>query len=279
VRLVCDSPFPVRLGFLDPRRLYEPFSPQADYSQEGVIIVLDTHCLKRVGRVADLITKASRTIICIDHHLPTHFFTPHTVIDPQACSVGAMIYTLFKEMGHSLNLTAANGIYASIVCDTGRFSYASTSRKAHKLADECLRIGVDPDEVHTHLFQQIPSAHLRVLGRVLGRMELYAQGRLVVQMIAKEDYEDLGVDPNDLDFIIELNKSVQGAQGGLLLRELPSGQIRLSARGSASVNVERPMKALGGGGHTRAAGAVLPGPLEVAKDRAVRLLMAELATS
>lgn len=276
VRLVCDSSFPARLSFLDSRRLYESFSPEADYSQEQTVIVLDTHSLKRIGKVADLIIKTGKASICIDHHLPTTTFTPYTVIDSQACSVGAMIYTLFKESGYPLNLTAANGIYASIVCDTGRFSYASTSRKAHKLADECLRIGVNPDQVHTNLFQQIPSSHLRVLGRALQRMELYAQGKMVVQMVALEDYEDLQVDPNELDFIIELNKSIQGVECSLFLRELVNGLVRVSVRGSAHVNVEHAMKALGGGGHYRAAGATLTGPLQTAKKRVVDLLLQEL---
>lgn len=273
VRLVCDSRLPGTLAFLDPRCLFESFDPNLDYSDCEVLMVLDTNHLARIGRVADLARSGKFSVVCIDHHMPTTPFTDQTVVDPDACSVGAMIYTLFKESGHALNLTAANGIYASIVCDTGRFSYASTSRKAHKLADECLRIGVDPDQIHVRMFQQIPVTHWRVFGRALQRMETYLDGRLVVQIIAYEDYRDLGVDPSELDFINEVNKSIKGAECSLFLRELADGSVRISARGSATVDVERPMRALGGGGHTRAAGVALPGPLMVAKERVVQAVL------
>jgi len=142
VRFVCDSPIPSKFSFLDCHHLFESYQEGRNYKDFEVVVVLDTHKKERIGRLASLTNEL--LTICIDHHLAIDpIFTPYHMIDPKACCVGAMIYTLYKECGFELDINAASGIYASVLCDTGRFCYSSTSRKAHKIADECIKIGVN----------------------------------------------------------------------------------------------------------------------------------------
>ncbi len=264
-RIVCDSPLPDRFCFLDVRHLYSEFGPV----EAEVALVLDTHKRDRLGRMVEVLDPL--IVACIDHHPQVEDSFDVVVCDEEASSVGAMVYTLFKESGYPLNLNAANGIYTSIVCDTGRFSYSSTSRKAHKLADECIKIGVDPDQIHTSVFQQLPYPYLQVLARAMQRMELCCEERVLVQTVLKEDYEDLGVDPNDLDYIHEINKSVKGVECAILLRELPGGNVRVSWRAGKDLDIDRIARELGGGGHARAAGAIIEGPINDAKSRVLSL--------
>ena len=261
VEIVCDAPLPSRFAFLDVRGLY-----RQEWGEPDALIVLDTHNLSRIGRVADLASRCP--VAFIDHH--PGLKGPLTLIDPEACSVGAMIYTLFKECGYPLNLAAANGIYTSIICDTGRFSYSSTSRKAHKLADECIKIGVDPDEMHRRLFQQIPFSYFDLFGRALQRTEKH--GGVLIQTVLREDWEPAGIHPDDLDYLNEINKSVAGVECAVLLRELEGGVVRLSFRTSAAVDAAELARHFGGAGHDRAAGAHVEGPVDEVKGRILALL-------
>jgi bifunctional oligoribonuclease and PAP phosphatase NrnA len=236
-------------------------------------MVLDTHRRDRIGRLSALLENPKMLSVCIDHHLPTEIFTPYTVIDSQACCVGAMIHTLYKEMGHELDLAAATGIYTSIICDTGRFSYSSTSRKAHKIADECMKLGVDPDVMHSKLFQHVSLAEIKMFAKALQRMETHLQDRVVIQQIYREDCDKMiDIEHIDLEYIHEFNKSIEDVKCVVLLRELPHNQVRVSLRSTSNIDVGKPMRKMGGGGHCKAAGATFHGSLEEAKKQVLELL-------
>lgn len=270
VRFVCDGPIPPRFKFLDYRGTHEIYDPDNNYSTVEVIIVLDAHQKERIGRVAQLMDDPSKPIVCIDHHMAKEKLTPWEVIDPKACSVGAMIYTLCKECGFELNCEAAMGIYASVICDTGRFSYSSTSRKAHKIADECIKLGVDPDEMYTRLFQNVSLDQAVLFARALQRMETYFDRRVVFEMLAKEDFEvldnpELDIEHFDLEYIHNFNKLIEDIECVVLLSDLPQGRVRISMRSNSDLNVGKMMRDFGGGGHQKAAGASCKGTIEETK--------------
>jgi phosphoesterase RecJ-like protein len=57
-----------------------------------------------------------------------------------------------------------------------------------------------------------------------------------------------------------------------MLVEQPGGQIKASLRSRSRVDVAAICREFGGGGHVQAAGAMLPGPLEAARERIVSAL-------
>jgi phosphoesterase RecJ-like protein len=277
VRFVTDSPLPNKLRFLDYRHLFEQYDPHGDYSQVQVVIILDAHRRDRIGAVATLVDRPGVISVCIDHHEAVGCFAEHVAIDSHACSVGAMIYTLCKECGFELNLNAANGIYTSILCDTGRFSYSSTTRKAHKIADECIRLGFDPDHMYARLFQQLSIAQLLIFSRALQSMELHLDNRVLVQELRLADCQAVGVDAIelenlDLEYILEFDKSVGNVECVVLLREVADGKVRVSLRSTVDVDLSPVINAIGGGGHSRAAGAFVSGTLSEVKRRILNSL-------
>lgn len=277
VRFVCDGPIPSKFSFLDFYGCHESYNPKKSYQETEVVIVLDTHRKDRIGAIAKLTENPKILTICVDHHQPSELFTPYNAIDPKACSAGAMIYTLYKECGYELDLQAATGIYVSVICDTGRFCYASTSRKAHKIADECIKLGVDPDLMYSRLFQHVPLAQMRMLVKALQRMEIHLENRVVVQQIFREDYEMeneeiLDIEHADLEYLLEFNKMIEDIQCVVLLRELADNQVRVSLRSTSDIDVSLLMKPFGGGGHAKAAGATWKGSLQVAKSQILELI-------
>jgi bifunctional oligoribonuclease and PAP phosphatase NrnA len=277
VHFVCDSPIPRKFAFLDYHSTHEVYDPNSDFSEIQVVIVLDTHKKARIGRVSQILEQPGVIAICIDHHEVTESFTPYLAVDLKACSVGAMVYTLYKESGFDLNLQAATGIYASVICDTGRFSYSSTSRKAHKIADECMKLGVDPDLMYSRLFQHVSLAEIKVFARALQGMETYLDNKVIIQQIRREDYENmsagvLDIEHIDLEYIHDFNNLIEDVQCFVLLRELADDHVRVSMRSKTDLDISLVMKALGGGGHPHAAGVSWKGSLEEVKNRILDLL-------
>lgn len=277
VRFVCDSPIPRKFAFLDYHSIHETYDPKNSFSEVQVVIVLDTHKKERIGRLSSLIENPEVTSICIDHHEVTETFTPYLAIDPKACSVGAMVYTLYKENGHELNIQAATGIYASVICDTGRFCYSSTGRKAHKIADECIKLGVDPDLMYTRLFQHVSLAETKMFACALQGMETYLENKVVIQQIRLEDCKKMGeehldIEHIDLDYIHDFNNLIEDVQCFVLLRELAVDHIRVSLRSRTDVDISQIVRILGGGGHPHAAGVSWKGSLEEVKRKILELL-------
>lgn len=277
VRFVCDSSISPKFFFLDFHKIYERYDSNHSYQDVEVVVIVDTHKKDRIGRLTELITRPNIITICIDHHISSESISPYTAIDSNASSSGSMVYTLFKECGYDLNYEAAMGLYASIICDTGRFSYSSTDRKAHKIAEECIKKGVDPDWMYSHLYRQVTLSEFKVFSRALQRMEIHCDNRVIVQTICYSDYEALGNDVtgmlcNDLEYVHEFNKLVMDVECVILLREMPDNKVRLSLRSNTDLRIDKITQVLGGGGHSKAAGATVTGTLESVKKTVIGLV-------
>lgn len=87
---------------------------------------------------------------------------------------------------------------------------------------------------------------------------------VTVRAGALEAYQ---VGTEDLDGISEYPRSIAGVRLGLLFRDLGHGKVKVSFRSTAGVDVHELARALGGGGHARASGALLAGALDGVKAR------------
>lgn len=277
VRFVCDSPIPFKFSFLDYHKTHKVYQSHENYSDCEVLVVLDTHKRERIGRLSRLIDNPGVVTLCIDHHEVAEPFTQHLAIDPKACSVGAMVYSLYKKSGFEVNLRAAKGIYTSILCDTGRFSYSSTSRKAHRIADECIRLGVDPDLMHSKLFQHVSLGEIKLFAMALQGMEMYFDNNVAVQHLRKEACEHLDgyvldLENIDLEYIHDFNNLIEDVQCFVLLRELGQNKVRVSMRSRTNLDISHLVQSLGGGGHANAAGLSWSGSAEEIKKRILKML-------
>jgi phosphoesterase RecJ-like protein len=81
--------------------------------------------------------------------------------------------------------------------------------------------------------------------------------------------ERYDVRSEDLDGIAEHPRSVAGTRMAIFFRDLGHGQVKASFRSTGGVDVNRFARRFGGGGHARAAGALIKGTLEDVKTRVV----------
>lgn len=263
---ICDSPIPEKFQFLNFRNLFEVYEGQP--LNPEVLFILDTSQPHRIGGLSKLLENKKLVSICIDHHPFEESFATHEQIDSQACATGALIYRLYEYMHLQMSLLAATGIYVSILCDTCRFSNSCSDGRALSIANECIKMGVNPDDVHSRIFQRVPLEEMKVFAAALQRMETYFDNKVVVLEIKQEDYpEDNQIlEFLDLDYILDFNKAIKEVECVVLLRELPDDKVRVSLRSKNGFDIREIVKKMGGGGHKNAAGANVSGTIESVKS-------------
>jgi phosphoesterase RecJ-like protein len=72
----------------------------------------------------------------------------------------------------------------------------------------------------------------------------------------------LGATGEDFDGLIEHVRSIEGTEVAMLFRETGEGDTKVSFRSNGAADVNRLARRFGGGGHVKAAGALIPGGID-----------------
>ncbi|NOY26775.1 MAG: hypothetical protein GXP62_12960, partial [Oligoflexia bacterium] len=229
-----------------------------------VVIVLDGDRRRLTPQVSAAFDRATATGI-IDHHRSTGadgYDLP--LLDPQAASTCDLVYELLLAWGHPIDRDIAGLIYAGLVFDTSGFRHSNTTPETHFLAASLMARGIDHVAITTRILMERSKAGLRLLGAVLSDARFYAADRVVVGIASHDLGRSLGAGPGDIDGIVDHLISTAGAELACLFIEQTPGQVKLSLRSRCCVDVAALARTLSpdGGGHCRAAGALLCDDLE-----------------
>jgi phosphoesterase RecJ-like protein len=223
-------------------------------------------------------------VINIDHHASGKNFGQLNWIDPDACSVGELVYRLAKAAGATVTPEMATCLYTTLLTDTGGFCYGGIQARTFGLAGELTAAGADPVRIARDVYFANPLAKMKLMGAALST--LCREGSLAWVWVTHEDMVRLGAAEEDCEGIVNYALSVVGVEAAAFLRELPEGRIRVSLRsktvgkagghgaedGPSAVNVAAIAERLGGGGHENAAGCTLEGPMGRATEEILAAL-------
>jgi phosphoesterase RecJ-like protein len=175
-----------------------------------------------------------------------------------------MIFDLIRVSGDEVPPSAALGAYVALVSDTGSFRYSNTTPRAHAVAADLLGRGIDPEVVYRRLFATAPLRRLELLREALSTLHLDEDVGLAWMVVTRETALRLRVEGEDFDGLIEHARSIEGTEVALLFRETDEGKTKISFRSNGHADVNRLARMFGGGGHVKAAGALVDGPAEKA---------------
>lgn len=243
-----------------------------DLPQHDVAVLLDFCELSRTGSMEPALAAHASKKLVVDHHVPPGTaWWDEAYVDVRAAATGLLVRRIAKQLGVALDDVAARGVFTSIVTDTGWFKYSNTDVETLSVAAEMTALGVEPSRVYSALHQRQPAGHPPALARAIERLRYHADGRLAVVDIPLT--EEAGA--LDTDEVLDILRAVERVEVVLLLREMPGGGVKLSARSKGDFDVHALARQFGGGGHKKASGATFPGStLEYARER---LLAAALA--
>ena len=270
VLLVNDFAVPPTLIFLDPRRkvkqLGKDITPQQLADRE-VIIVLDTSAWIQLGKMANVIRGSKALKIVLDHHVSGDDLGAEFFKNTEAEATGRLVVEAADALGVPLTAEIATAAFAALATDTGWFRFASTSADTFRLAGRLAEAGVRPDLLYKQLYECDSLGRLRLIGRTLARARTDLGGRLIYTWIERPDFEAAGALPSDTEDIINMTLTVGGTEMAVIFVEQSSGQFKVSFRSRSDVDCSKLAEQFRGGGHKRAAGATVDGPLEAAQNR------------
>ena len=271
--IVNPTPFPDQFRFLlaEGTGAWTPADADGERAmrEADVFLVLDTAEPSRLGPV--LKRTEGRRILVIDHHPATSSSIGDVVVcEPAACATGELVFDLIQIAGDRVSLPEAEGLYVAIATDTGSFRYANTTASTHEITADLLRAGVDPEEMYQRIYAQYTPAGLELVRRALERLQVAEDLPVAWISLRQADLAQTGATKEDLEGIVEYARRIRGVRVALLFRELHDGTTKVSLRSTGDADVAAVARRLGGGGHVKAAGAVVPENLEAAQERVLR---------
>jgi phosphoesterase RecJ-like protein len=253
---------------------FDSYRPAAELQTPDVFVSLDAPAWARLG-VAEALAHASESVIVIDHHADAASYGTLNLVNPHAASTGSMVWKLLPALGVVPTLAIADACYVALMTDTGRFSYSNATPRALRDAAEMIEAGADAHRLYTLVYESRTAPALALLGRVLSRVTLANDDRVVYSWITADDLKETGALPEETENLVDIVRQTGNVDAVVIFKE-ESDAVKISLRAkSRDLDVGAIARSFGGGGHFAAAGATLEMPL----DDAVRAVLAVLPGS
>lgn len=280
VRIVNPTPWPLMFRFLLGQDVRDETPRGATALREVErLVVLDISDIKRLGTLADAVRGLRPKPLTIDHHLPGEEAPGDIVVsDTAACATGELIFDFAMVMGLEITPAVATSIYTAILTDTGGFRFSNTTARCLSVASHLVASGVDPEEMYRRIYASVPAGRIRLLAEALRTIEAdFVTGIATIDIEAGQ-LERHNVTPEDLDGVAEYPRSIEGIRLALLFRDLGHGKVKVSFRSIGRVDTNAIAKRFGGGGHAKAAGALVEGTLAEVKRKVLAVAREEVGT-
>ena len=267
--VLCSDTIPTRYAFTNAHLFKGEFEPET-------VVAVDVAGLQLFGEGNGVPRYSRHVDLCIDHHAGNSGYADFTLLDSTAAAAAELMYRVILEMGVDITPHIADCLYTGVATDTGCFRFSSTTANTHLVAAKLILAGAQVEELNTLLFDTKPRERMEAERIARNHLEYHLDGRCALMYLTRDEIEQSGVDPADLEELTSLPISIEGVKVGLLLRQQPGGSYRISVRAAKGVDACAIARRLGGGGHTRAAGCELLGNLDNAKNAILAEVQAEL---
>jgi len=237
-------------------QLEERLSKQDTVEDEEVIknslaIIVD---VSEIERVSDQRVSLAKQIIKIDHHIESKPFYGIKWVDEGAIACCQMIAELAFEAKWKMNKLISELLYLGICTDSGRFRYAPTNSKTHRIIAKLLDNGAEVDSIFKILYLS-DEAYVKYQALLVSKFKR-TKHNVVYCMADVNDYQQFGLNFDQISKNVNVIGNIRGCPAWILFTRSPENFIRVEFR-SHKINVQKIAVKYGGGGHLHAAGARL----------------------
>ncbi|MBN2379025.1 DHH family phosphoesterase [candidate division WOR-3 bacterium] len=258
---IADST-PEKFAFLSGIEDVRPERPDFD---PDVLLTLDAPNLTRVALEDFPSLYPSAQIINIDHHLSNEGFGDVNWVELDRGAACLMVLELLRAAGAAVSREEGEMVFTGLFTETGGFVFPNATREVFEVCAEAVRLGVGTSDIAIRMTAR-DERNLALLGKILSGMKT-EDGIAVIELTEKMLSEvDLDHAEEDTDSYIRYPTSIPGIKITIFFRELADlGEVRISFRSLAGVDVNALAARFGGGGHPAAAGAKVEGDYEEVK--------------
>ena len=102
-------------------------------------------------------------------------------------------------------------------------------------------------------------------------MELLEDGKVSFTYITTQDELEVNAEPGDHEGLVNIGKDIEGVKVSIFIRQKEEeNAYKVSLRSEDDINVSDICLIFGGGGHPRAAGALIQGSIEEVKEKLMK---------
>jgi len=233
--------------------------------KESLAILID---VSETERVSDQRVLLAKQIIKIDHHIENKPFYGIKWVDEDAIACCQQIAELAFTCKLKMNKLIAELLYLGICTDSGRFRYAPTNSKTHRIIAKLLDLGAETDSIFKILYLS-DEAYVKYQALLVSKFKR-TEHNVVYCFADVPDYQQFGLQFDQISKNVNVIGNIRGCPAWILFTRSPENFIRVEFR-SHKINVQQIAKKYGGGGHLHAAGA----RLENQKDFALAMQIVE----
>ena len=158
-----------------------------------------------------------------------------------------------------------------IITDTGGFRHKGITPETFEFTAELIRIGVDIPDIYKKTMCTKTRANFELTKKVMDRMELLEDGKVAFTYINSQDEEEAGAEPGDQEGLVDIGRNIEGVEVSVFIRQRENeNAYKASLRSGDEINVSDICLMFGGGGHQRAAGALIQGNVEQVKEKIMK---------
>ena len=227
-----------------------------------LIVVMDTAVETRIGAKLDF-SQSNTPILAIDHHVTAKNNFTYVYADQSQAATGCIVFDILKLLNIEINKPIAEAIYASIITDTGRFSYSNTNHRTFEITLELLKAGINTSEISSVIYNSNTPEYIKILGAALNTLELVANGVGAIMYVSSEMIENENLKTFDTEDFVNYPKSIITVKVACMITESPDSDVlRMSLRSKTpDIDISKLAKLFNGGGHKCASGARIKEPL------------------
>lgn len=219
--------------------------------KQSLAIIVDC---SETPRIMDQRISTARQIIKIDHHIESTPFIGIKWVDTDSIACAQMIVEFAEAFHLKISQRAANLLYLGICTDSGRFRYAPTNSKTHRIIADLYDIGIDPQAMFKVLYQS-DANYVKYQALLVSKFKM-TEHHVIYCFADVPDYEQFGLKYEQVSKNVNVIGNIIGCPVWTLFTRSPEGTIRIEFR-SHDYNVQKVAVKYGGGGHEHAAGARL----------------------
>lgn len=223
-------------------------SPEDAYNEitgEDLVVLVDHH--KPSMSIAPKLIDKSNKLVIIDHHRRGDEFPKNPIlvyVEPYASSASELITELFEYVsteGNSINRIEATALLGGIIVDTNNFSLRTGSR-TFDAASYLQSVGANTTTIQ-RILKEDPENFIRRMG-IIKTFEFIAEGMAVASGQDDEIMRQV-MAAQTADTMLSMSE----VEASFVIIRITEDTIGISARSLGTVNVQRIMEKLGGGGH------------------------------
>jgi phosphoesterase RecJ-like protein len=272
----CADPVPEQQRFLHGSERFTQEPPPEDVD---LVVTVDFGSVDR----AKFALPARPTLVNIDHHASNDNFGTANLVDVTAAASAELVSRVIDALGIKWTPEMATAALIGIMTDTGSFQFPSTDARALDRAARLREAGADLQAITYNIFRNKRFEALKLWGFAFSRLVREHSGQLVWTEIRAGDIENAEARDEDISGLVEQVARSAGMRVALLFNEqrgaAAPASVKISCRTSQwepSVDASALMARFGGGGHVRAAGALIEGDLASVRERVLDAARAAL---